>query len=123
MEIKPEDLHVTTYDPRGESGFMKRMAFGVSILHRPTGIKVSCCEHRSQNINRTKALQMLEEELCYYMSDTEQYHGSIDNVSGGYYVFIRDGRFYWAIDDDWVYKEEEIPQSLYHEFKKHVTKV
>jgi hypothetical protein len=119
MEIKPEDLCITCYGPRG-TAFGN---LGVEILHRPTGIEVCCAEDRSQHRNRATCLNMLEEELYYYMLDTKQYHGEISNVSGGYYVFIRDDKFYWAIDGDCCcYEEEEIPQSLYHEFKKHVNR-
>lgn len=123
MEIKMEDLYITAYDPKGGVGFGMSSECGIKILHRPTGIEVSCAEDRSQHRNRATCLTILEEELCYYMSDTKEYHGEMSNEYGGYYVFIRNGKFYWAIDSACNYnEEEEISQSLYHEFKKHVTK-
>lgn len=122
MDIKPEDLYITAYDPKGGVGFGMSSEYGVRILHRPTGIEVCCAEHKDQHRNRATCLNMLEEELCYYMSDTKEYHGEMSNEYGGYYIFIRDGKFYWAIEGACCSDEEEISQSLYHEFKKHVTK-
>ncbi|MBV9998156.1 MAG: peptide chain release factor-like protein [Verrucomicrobia bacterium] len=36
---------------------------GVVLLHRPTGVRIRCCQQRSQALNRFLARRMLVEEL------------------------------------------------------------
>lgn len=65
MEIKPEDIVVSTF--RTGSAWFPRDN-GVSITHIPTGIVVSSDTERSQHANKAKALDKLE----YIFKDTRK---------------------------------------------------
>jgi protein subunit release factor A len=66
MEIKPEDLIISTFNTSGSSWVSNNS--GVRIYHKPTGIEVTCEDHKGQHRNRAVCQRMLEEELCYLQS-------------------------------------------------------
>lgn len=63
--LKPEELSISSWETkkRGRSSLQIRPPNGVKIVHLPTGIVVTCDEHRSQHRNRHAALLELQEKI------------------------------------------------------------
>lgn len=62
MEIEPEDLLISSFSTQRD-GWSTGLANGIQIVHRPTGIEVTCDTERSQYKNRVIAMKMLQEEV------------------------------------------------------------
>lgn len=61
MNLKPEDLEISTYPPYKTGGQHVGLTHsGVLIVHQPTGLGVVSVSERSQFRNKERALVMLE---------------------------------------------------------------
>lgn len=61
-EIRPEDLHISTFRKEGVGGWINTVYKGVRILHIPTGIETECESERSQHQNRGIAMEELRQK-------------------------------------------------------------
>lgn len=61
MELKPEDISISTFSSRQRGGWDTTPDNGVRLTHRPTGISVEESGDRSAHRNKANAFARLEE--------------------------------------------------------------
>ena len=76
VDLRPEDIEMQVYRASGAGGqHVNKTSSAVRLIHRPTGIVVSCQEERSQLQNRAKCMAMLASKL--YEAERERVEGAI----------------------------------------------
>ena len=79
--INPADIEMQVYRSSGAGGqHINKTSSAVRLIHKPTGIVVSCQTQRSQFQNRDYAMEMLKAKL--YQIAKQQHMDKIDDIKG-----------------------------------------
>ena len=81
VDIRPEDIEMQVFRSSGAGGqHINKTSSAVRLIHKPTGIVVSCQTQRSQFQNRDYAMEMLKAKL--YQIAKQQHMDKIDDIKG-----------------------------------------
>ncbi len=81
IDIRPEDIEMQVYRASGAGGqHINKTSSAVRLIHKPTGVVVSCQTQRSQFQNRDYAMQMLQAKL--YQIAQQQHMDKIEDIKG-----------------------------------------
>ncbi len=78
VSIRPEDIEMQVYRSSGAGGqHINKTSSAVRLIHKPTGIVVSCQEERSQFQNREKCMMMLSSKI--YQMEQERIESAVSS--------------------------------------------
>ena len=81
VDIRSEDIEMQVYRSSGAGGqHINKTSSAVRLIHKPTGVVVSCQTQRSQFQNRDYAMEMLKAKL--YQIAKQQHMDKIDDIKG-----------------------------------------
>lgn len=81
VDIRPEDVEMQVFRSSGAGGqHINKTSSAVRLIHKPTGIVVSCQTQRSQFQNRDYAMEMLKAKL--YQIAQQQHMDKIEDIKG-----------------------------------------
>ena len=81
VDIRPEDVEMQVFRSSGAGGqHINKTSSAVRLIHKPTGIVVSCQTQRSQFQNRDYAYEMLKAKL--FQIAVQQHKDKIDDIKG-----------------------------------------
>jgi len=73
IDISPNDLEITVCRASGPGGqSVNTTDSAVQVLHKPTGMIVTCADEKSQHKNKAKALMVLRSRLLQQKQDEEK---------------------------------------------------
>ena len=76
VDLREEDVEMQVYRASGAGGqHVNKTSSAVRLIHKPTGIVVSCQEERSQVQNRAKCMAMLASKL--YEMERDRIEGAV----------------------------------------------
>lgn len=82
LTIQPEEIEISVSRASGPGGQgVNTTDSAVQILHKPTGMIVSCADERSQLKNRAKAMKVLRSRLLQRKEDEERARYAADRRS------------------------------------------
>ncbi len=81
VDIRPEDVEMQVFRSSGAGGqHINKTSSAVRLIHKPTGIVVSCQTERSQCQNRDTAMKMLASKL--YQIKEQEHLDKIGDIKG-----------------------------------------
>ena len=81
VDIRPEDIEMQVFRSSGAGGqHINKTSSAVRLIHKPTGIVVSCQTERSQFQNRDTAMKMLKSKLMQIK--TQEHLDKIEDIKG-----------------------------------------